>query len=116
MGVPKPEADQAVEWVEKALQSELLQKAKKSGKVFRELPVTGKQTDGSYLNAIIDLAFLENDEWVIVDYKSDRDQEERKEKYKKQLGIYGELLEKWTGKKIKSRNLYFLRTHQVLPV
>ncbi len=116
MGIPKPQAEEAVKWVEKTLQSELIQRARRSGKAFRELPITGRQEDGFYLNAIIDLAFLEDDQWVIVDYKSDRNQEERKEKYQKQLGFYGDLLRKLTGKKIKSRNLYFLRSNEVIPV
>jgi len=53
-------AEKVLEWVEKAFQSDILQRARTSGKVFRELPVTGKQADGTYLNAIIDLAFLED--------------------------------------------------------
>jgi ATP-dependent helicase/nuclease subunit A len=109
MGVPPPQAEEAAGWVEKALQSELIQRARRSGKVFRELPLTGKQEDGTYLNAVIDLAFLEGDQWVVVDYKSDKNREQRKEKYEKQLDYYADLLKKHTKKNVKETRLYFLR-------
>src|SRR5581483_5832170 len=115
-GISPEQAEMVLGWVEKTLRSEFMQRARGSKKVFRELPLTIKQDDGIYLNAVLDLAFLEDDQWVLVDYKSDQNQDERKEKYKKQLGLYGEILEKLTDKKVKSRNLYFLRTQQVLPV
>jgi len=116
MGIPKEPADMAVGWVEKTLKDKLVKRAKDSKKVFRELPLTGKREDGTYLNAILDLAFLEDDQWVIVDYKSDSDEKERKEKYQKQLGIYGELLEKLTSRKVKEIYLYFLRSGNLEPL
>jgi ATP-dependent exoDNAse (exonuclease V) beta subunit len=116
LGVPKPETEKAVEWVEKTLQNELLQRARKTGKIFRELPMTGAIEKGMFLNAVIDLAFLEGDEWVIVDYKTDQDMEKRKEKYRLQLGYYGELLTRLTGRKVKNAYLYFLRHDHVEPV
>jgi ATP-dependent helicase/nuclease subunit A len=109
MGISEEGAGWAVGWVEKALQSDILQRAKRSQKIFRELPITGKQDDGSFVNAILDLAFLEDDQWVIVDYKTDQDPTRLEEKYKKQLGYYREMLETMTGKKVKGTELLFLR-------
>ncbi len=80
MGIPQLQAEEAAGWVEKTLRSEIIQKARGSGKVFRELPITGRQADGSYLNAVLDLAFLEEDQWVIVDYKSDQNQGKKEKK------------------------------------
>ncbi len=116
MGMTPEQAAQALDWVKKALQSDLLQRAKRSGKAFRELPVTGQNPDGSFLNAVIDLAFLEGDEWVVVDYKTDRDTEKLKDKYRQQLVYYGDLLTRFTGKKVKEAHLYFLRHDRVDPV
>ncbi|HJT23178.1 MAG TPA: 3'-5' exonuclease [bacterium] len=116
MGVPKEAAQETVGWVTKALQSDLLQRAKKSGNFYRELPMTGVQEDGSFLNAVLDLAFLEDGQWVIVDYKSDQNREERKEKYQKQLDHYAKMLEKHTPYKVKEKNLFFLRYNQTEPV
>ena len=112
MGVPKEAAEQAAGWATQAFQSELLQKARKTGKAFRELPVTARGEDGSYLNAIIDLAFLEDEEWVIVDYKTDQNPEILREKYQKQLGLYAKLLKDLTNRKVKGKYLYFLRSGQ----
>jgi ATP-dependent helicase/nuclease subunit A len=116
MGVPQPESEKAVEWVEKALRSEIIARARKSGKVFRELPMTGAFEKGTFLNAVLDLAFLEADEWVVVDYKTDQDMEKGKEKYKEQLGYYRELLEKFTDHKVKEVFLYFIRHNEIVRV
>lgn len=116
MGIPTEATGEAVKMAARALKHPIVLQAKGSGRVFRELPVTGKQKDGTYLNAIIDMAFLENDEWVIVDYKTDQDPDKLKEKYEKQLGLYSELLEGLTGKKVKGRHLYFLRKNEVVSV
>ncbi len=109
LGVPKEGADLAVGWVTKAFRSGILQRARASKNSFRELPLTGKQKDGTFINAVIDLAFLEGEEWVIVDYKTDQDPERLKEKYRQQLEYYGGLLTQFTGRKVKEKRLYFLR-------
>ena len=65
------------------------------------------------VQGIIDLAFKENGQWVIVDYKTDRvndrNIESLKEMYKKQIDLYSQALEKITGIKVKERILCFLR-------
>ncbi len=104
--------DQAKEAAGLAAQAqgqEILQRAGKSPHVFRELPLAGKTSSGEFLNAVIDLAFLEDGEWVVVDYKTDRDTQKDLGKYRQQLGYYEELLERFTGRKVKATYLYFLR-------
>jgi len=112
MGIPQEGAALAVGWVTKALRSDLIQRARISKNYFRELPVTGKQKDGTFINAVLDLAFLEDDQWVIVDYKTDQNMETRKEKYKEQLGYYGDLLTQFMGRKVKETFLYFMRNEK----
>ncbi|WP_297131221.1 helicase-exonuclease AddAB subunit AddA [Terrisporobacter sp.] len=62
------------------------------------------------LRGIIDLYFEEDDEIVIVDYKTDYVDDENKssviDRYRKQLDLYGEALTKLTGKKVKEKHLY----------
>ncbi len=116
MGIPTEPAAMALEWVEKTLRSGIVQRAKASKKVFRELPVTTRQDDGSYLNAVLDLAFLEENEWVIVDYKTDKDKEARKDHYHRQLNIYADFLKKTTGRKVKEAHLIFVRENLAQPV
>ena len=62
------------------------------------------------LRGIIDLYFEEGDEIVIVDYKTDYIDEDNKQevidRYRKQLDLYAEALNKLTGKKVKEKYLY----------
>lgn len=60
------------------------------------------------VQGVIDCCFLEGDEWVIVDYKTDRvasllplDVTEKAMSHKKQLELYAYMLEKLTGKRVK---------------
>ena len=65
---------------------------------------------------VIDLAFLEGDAWVLVDYKSDHvgkdaDKAEAtlRSRYQAQLDAYAEAWEQITGQKVSERGL--LLTH-----
>ena len=60
------------------------------------------------IQGIIDAFFYEEDEIVIVDYKTDRifRGEELAERYRAQLVYYGKALEMMTGKKVKERLIY----------
>lgn len=60
------------------------------------------------VQGVIDCAFLENDEIVIVDYKTDRvkTEEELANRYKKQLSVYKRAAEELFGKPVKETLLY----------
>ena len=62
------------------------------------------------LRGIIDAYFEENGEIVLVDYKTDFVNDENKEivvkRYKKQLDLYSEALERLTGKRVKEKCIY----------
>ena len=62
------------------------------------------------LQGIIDLFFQEDDEIVLLDYKTDYveegNEEELIERYKMQIKYYRDALEKITGKKVKESYLY----------
>ena len=59
------------------------------------------------LRGIIDAYFEEDDKIVIVDYKTDYVTEETKQevidRYRVQLDLYGEAIEKLTGKEVKEK-------------
>jgi ATP-dependent helicase/nuclease subunit A len=114
LGLSADKTQEAAELAAKALTNSLLIRAKKSTQVFRELSLTGKNPEGVFLNAVIDLAFLEDGAWVVVDYKTDHDPQRGLESYRKQIGYYSELLETFTGLKVKEARLYFLRKDQVI--
>lgn len=62
------------------------------------------------LRGIIDVYFEEDDEIVLVDYKTDYVNDENKEdvikRYEKQLALYADVLEQLTGKKVKEKCVY----------
>ena len=68
------------------------------------------------LRGIIDLYFEENDELVIVDYKTDYVNDDNKneviDRYRKQLDLYAEALTKLSGKKVKEKYLYLFNVDE----
>ena len=63
------------------------------------------------LHGVIDLIFEENGEIVIVDYKTDKvtygGVTEKAEQYRLQIELYTRAVEKYYGKRVKERVLYF---------
>ncbi|HXW94007.1 MAG TPA: UvrD-helicase domain-containing protein [Terriglobales bacterium] len=85
------EKEGAVLAVGRALAHPLLGRARKawqSGQCRRETPITITQSDGTLLEGILDLAFLEDNKWVVVDFKTDRELEVALETYLRQVAVY----------------------------
>ena len=96
-----------------------MKKAAKSQRLWKEQPfVLGidakelypEEEDGELIlvQGIIDAYFEEEDELVVLDYKTDRVRkaEELVEKYQEQLRYYAKALEQMTGKKVKEKIIY----------
>lgn len=69
------------------------------------------------LSGIIDLCFLEDDQWVILDYKTDRyfnqsQWEKRLDEYALQIELYGKALADLSDLPIKEKHLVFLTEGQ----
>ncbi len=67
------------------------------------------------LQGVIDCCFLEDDAWVVLDYKTDRVGADRSaweavQKHKRQIGIYAAALHALTEKPVKAAYIYLLRT------
>ncbi|MCL2864182.1 MAG: helicase-exonuclease AddAB subunit AddA [Lachnospiraceae bacterium] len=60
------------------------------------------------IQGIVDVFFVEDNELVVLDYKTDRmkNETEFKEKYKVQLDFYAYALERLTGKSVKEKIIY----------
>ena len=101
--------------------SEIAKRLRNSNKIFKETPFTLGLTpyeifkDDKYIgvdekmmvHGIIDCYFYENDEIVLIDYKSDRASiDEIEKRYKIQLELYKLALERITGKKVKECIIY----------
>lgn len=67
--------------------------------------------DRTVLEGVIDLAFREEDGWVIADYKTDvgtdPDFPAREEAYRRQVDLYADAWRRLTGEPVKERVLFF---------
>ena len=94
---PEEEIEAAAQAVAAALQHPLLERARRAGRCHRELPILIKDEVLGILDAVIDLAFLEDTAWSVVDFKTDADDIQRISKYRRQVGWYLHSMENTTG-------------------
>lgn len=111
----------------KFFSSDLGQRLINAKRIERELPFSmlfeGKRVydtleDGEnlFLQGIIDTAFEEDGEWVLVDYKTDRVKsgEDLIKRYKIQMDLYKEALQRLTGMPVKACYIYSFRLHDAI--
>jgi ATP-dependent exoDNAse (exonuclease V) beta subunit len=79
------------------LRHPLLGRARKSGRVHRELPISLRIKEGDLFEGIVDLTFVEAEKWIVVDFKTDAEKPERQARYRDQVGWYMKALEEMTG-------------------
>ena len=96
--------------------------ARRNGTLYREqqfmmgIPVqrlhpeiSGEDTDTVLVQGIIDAWFMEGEDIILVDYKTDRvkrDIHELVDKYRIQLDYYADALQRVTGRKVKEKIIY----------
>jgi ATP-dependent exoDNAse (exonuclease V) beta subunit len=97
VGAPPEEVESACSRVEAALAHPLLDRARAADRKHREYPVMLSVNGGRLMEGIIDLAFVENNAWVIVDFKTDTDITSRGDQYQRQLQWYASALNRLTG-------------------
>ena len=121
----------AVETVRSVMASDLWRRARDAERALSEVPfqlslrpddpiLVDTEASGSVptlLRGVIDLAFLEPDGWVVVDYKTDRITAARPiesliEHYLPQVRTYAAIWERITDASVKERGLYFTSTHE----
>ncbi len=81
-----------------ALQHPLLLRARGAARFYRELPLVIDDDSAGLLEAVLDLAFVEEAGWVIVDFKTDAEDPTRLTRYGRQLGWYIHSIERMTGR------------------
>ncbi len=70
-----------------------------------------------YLQGVIDLCFMEDGEWILCDYKTDRaEAPELKAHYSRQLMMYRDALQQITGIPVRECCLYSLWLNRALPL
>jgi ATP-dependent helicase/nuclease subunit A len=95
LDAPREESDAAAAAIEAAWRHPLLAVARAAARSHRELPIHLRLADGRLLEGVLDLAFLEGDRWVVVDFKSDASGSGR---YERQLQWYLYALSKLTSR------------------
>lgn len=115
----------SMEKIMRFTESSLFKRMQKSGEIFRESPFNlVKEIDGEkvMVQGIIDAYFKEDNEYVLVDYKTDYDDgsPERetsvRETYGLQLELYKEALEKVGKLKVKEAYLYLVSSDRYLKI
>jgi ATP-dependent exoDNAse (exonuclease V) beta subunit len=96
-GAPSDEIEAACSRVEAALAHPLLDRARAAKRKHREYPVMLHVDGGRLMEGIIDLAFVEDNTWVIVDFKTDADVSGHRDQYSRQLQWYASALSRLTG-------------------
>ncbi len=109
--------------------SDLGQRLVSSNRVERELPFSmlfdGQRVyktlefgEQLFLQGIVDTVFQEGDAWVLVDYKTDRvkSPDELVSRYKIQMELYKEALERLTGMKVKESLIYSFRLREAVKI
>jgi ATP-dependent helicase/nuclease subunit A len=94
MDATAKETEAAVVAVRSALQHPLIQRAAKAKTLRREAPLQHYREDGTLIEGVVDLAFLEKTPefkgWTVVYFKTDREIEKAKDQYRAQVAAYAE--------------------------
>ena len=122
------ELDELVGLVERVLASSLWARAHAAQRVLTEVPFAFHASPGRIddedgppdrpriLEGIVDLAFLEPDGWVLVDYKTDVGTdagfEARRARYRRQVDLYADVWADLTGGTVKERALFYTARHE----
>jgi ATP-dependent helicase/nuclease subunit A len=97
VGATSEEIEAACVRVEATLAHPLLDRARRAERKHREYPVMLHAGDGRLMEGVIDLAFVEDSAWVIVDFKTDADITGHRDAYQRQLQWYASALNRLTG-------------------
>jgi len=98
LGATEDERDAAASAVIAALQHPLIRRAAGATVTRREAPLVVRLPDGRILESVVDLAFLEDGVWQVVDFKTDEDLERRLDRYRRQVAFYATGITDATGK------------------
>jgi ATP-dependent exoDNAse (exonuclease V) beta subunit len=100
VGASEEEVAAAAGAARAALGHPILRRAAVSEAVRRETPVLLRTEDGTLAEGIVDLAFREQGDtprWTVVDFKTDREVESRRDVYAAQVRLYAKAVERATG-------------------
>jgi len=104
LALPDEDALAAAQTVHRVLQHSLLQRARAAdvrGACRRETPVTTTTEAGVLVEGVVDLAFEEDGQWTVVDYKTDRELLTiGEDRYRRQVATYALAIREATGQPV----------------
>lgn len=104
-------------WLRGFFASSVGRRALAAEEIHREWAFNLKGGGRTLIQGVIDLCFLEEGQWVLVDYKTDRDAGEAlTARYGEQMRWYARALEEITGKPVREKLLFGLRAGESLLV
>jgi ATP-dependent helicase/nuclease subunit A len=101
VGATDPEIEAAIAVVGRVVEHPLLAAAAaaaNNGRCYRETPVTLRLESGVIVEGIVDLAYQDAGEVVVIDFKTDRELQGSLETYRRQVQIYAHAIAVATGR------------------
>jgi len=118
-GLGEDDAARAADAAARALSLPVMERARRSRHLWRELPVWFPE-EGDLVEGVVDLVFEEEGGLVVVDYKTDRIAPEQAlaqaAHHAPPLQLYGRGLAQATGLRVKERLVLFTALGQVVAV
>jgi ATP-dependent exoDNAse (exonuclease V) beta subunit len=105
LGAEAPEVAAAEETVRRVLAHSVLRSASSAagrGGCYRETPVTLRLETGALVEGNVDLAYLDEDGFVVVDFKTDRAEGEDLARYKRQVALYAAAISRATKQPVRA--------------
>ncbi|HEX5606161.1 MAG TPA: 3'-5' exonuclease, partial [Candidatus Binatia bacterium] len=103
IGATAEEIAAAGEAVSTALAHSVFDRARsaaKQNRCRREAPITWRDPDGFLTEGVVDLAFEQDQRWIVIDFKTDEDLHEHEIVYRRQVGLYAAAIEAATGRPV----------------
>jgi ATP-dependent exoDNAse (exonuclease V) beta subunit len=100
-GADSGEIAAAADLVHRVLRHPVLEaaaRAERGGQCYREMPVTWRSATGSLVEGFVDLAYADEQGFVVVDFKTDRELEGSLDRYQRQVSIYATAIAVSTGR------------------
>jgi ATP-dependent helicase/nuclease subunit A len=101
IGATAEEIVAAGEAVSNALAHSLLHDARaaaQQNRCRREAPIAWRDPEGFLMEGVVDLAFEQDQRWIVIDFKTDEDLGQNETVYRRQVGLYAAAIEAATGR------------------
>jgi ATP-dependent helicase/nuclease subunit A len=105
LGAPQEEISAASETVHAALAHPLINNARNAaqqGRCRREAPIAWRDTNGSLIEGVIDLAFEQPAGWTVIDFKTDEEFRGSEGAYRRQVGMYASAIQAANGAQVSA--------------